>query len=99
MTCAFWRRPTAQAAPGRHRLLRPPGSDARLAASAASIGGLDGIVFTGGIGENSVRICEAVLEDMHWIGVNLDRRREHASAQVIIATKDFECRGLRHQNG
>ena len=52
---------------------------------AASIGGLDGIVFTGGIGENSVRIREAVLSDMHWIGVKLDRDANNASAQVISA--------------
>ena len=65
---------------------------------AATIGGLDAIVFTGGIGENSVRIREAVLSDMHWIGVKLDRDANNTSAQVISA-EDSECRGLRHQNG
>ncbi|MGO9428189.1 hypothetical protein [Rhodoblastus sp.] len=54
---------------------------------AATIGGLDAIVFTGGIGENSVRIREAVLSDMHWIGVKLDRDANNMSAQVI-STKD-----------
>jgi acetate kinase len=52
---------------------------------AATIGGLDAIVFTGGIGENSARVREAVLSDMHWIGVKLDRDANNASAQVISA--------------
>jgi acetate kinase len=51
----------------------------------ATIGGLDAIVFTGGIGENSVRIRYAVLSDMHWIGVKLDRDANNTSAQVISA--------------
>ncbi len=52
---------------------------------AATIGGLDAIVFTGGIGENSVRIREAALSDMGWIGVDLDRNANSTGAQVISA--------------
>ena len=54
---------------------------------AAAIGGLDAIVFTGGIGENSARIREAVLSDMGWIGVDLDRNANNAGAQVISAAE------------
>jgi acetate kinase len=54
---------------------------------AAAIGGLDAIVFTGGIGENSVRIREAVLSDMHWLGVDLDRNANNMGAQVISAAE------------
>jgi acetate kinase len=50
---------------------------------AATIGGLDAIVFTGGIGENAVKIRESVLSDMGWIGVELDRKANGQNAQII----------------
>jgi acetate kinase len=39
---------------------------------AAALGGLDAIVFTGGIGENSAAIRERVCRDAAWLGVELD---------------------------
>ena len=39
---------------------------------AAALGGLDAIVFTGGIGENAVAIRERVCRDAAWLGVELD---------------------------
>ena len=38
---------------------------------AALLGGVDVIVFTGGIGENSERIRANVCRDMEWAGVEL----------------------------
>ena len=38
----------------------------------AALGGVDAIVFTGGIGENSVPIREGVCRDASWLGVKLD---------------------------
>ena len=38
----------------------------------AALGGLDALVFTGGIGENSDQIRERVCRDAAWIGVELD---------------------------
>jgi acetate kinase len=38
----------------------------------AALGGLDAIVFTGGIGENSSDIRERVCHDAGWLGVELD---------------------------
>jgi acetate kinase len=38
----------------------------------AALGGLDAIVFTGGIGENSAAIRERVCRDAAWLGVELD---------------------------
>src|SRR5499425_112652 len=43
-----------------------------LGSLAAALGGLDAIVFTGGIGENAVRIRERVCKDAAWLGVELD---------------------------
>ena len=39
---------------------------------AAALGGLDAIVFTGGIGENSAIIRERICRDAAWLGVDLD---------------------------
>jgi len=50
---------------------------------ATTIGGIDAIVFTGGIGENSVHIREAALSDMGWIGIDIDISANKKGAQVI----------------
>ncbi|MDC7787501.1 acetate/propionate family kinase [Rhodoplanes sp. TEM] len=39
---------------------------------AAALGGLDGVVFTAGIGENSARLRAAVAERLAWLGAVLD---------------------------
>jgi len=43
-----------------------------VGAMAASMGGLDALVFTAGIGENSPRIREMIAERLAWLGVKLD---------------------------
>jgi acetate kinase len=43
-----------------------------LGSLAAALGGLDAIVFTGGIGENSADVRELVCRDAAWLGVQLD---------------------------
>ena len=41
----------------------------------AALGGVDGIAFGGGVGENAPLIREKILENMRWSGIDLDRRR------------------------
>jgi acetate kinase len=43
-----------------------------LGSLAAALGGLDAIVFTAGIGENSRSLRERVCRDAAWLGVDLD---------------------------
>jgi len=43
-----------------------------LGALAAVLGGLDALVFTAGIGENSARIRQLVCEKARWLGIELD---------------------------
>ena len=50
---------------------------------AAALDGLDAIVFTGGIGENSPRTRGEVLTGMEWLGVHLDKAANAANAQRI----------------
>jgi acetate kinase len=43
-----------------------------LGALAATMGGIDGLVFTGGIGANAHEIRERVCQNAAWLGVRLD---------------------------
>jgi acetate kinase len=43
-----------------------------IAAAATALGGLDGIVFTAGIGENSSVVRQRVIERLAWLGASLD---------------------------
>lgn len=43
-----------------------------IGAYAAVLGGLDGIVFGGGVGEHAPQVRAAVLTDMEWLGIHLD---------------------------
>lgn len=49
-----------------------------IGALAAVLGGLTGLVFTGGIGENSAVIRERICQHLGFLGVSLDRCRNEA---------------------
>jgi acetate kinase len=53
----------------------------------AALGGLDAIVFTAGIGENSAAIRARVLEDAAWLGVEADSRANAQGGPRISATR------------
>ena len=64
-----------------------------LGSLAAALGGLDAIVFTGGIGENSAEIRERVCRDAAWLGVMLDAAANR-SGGPRISTAASRDRGL-----
>jgi acetate kinase len=43
-----------------------------IGALAAVLGGIDGLVFTAGIGENSPEVRRRICEACSWLGVQLD---------------------------
>jgi acetate kinase len=45
-----------------------------LGSLSAALGGLDALVFTGGIGEHAIPIRERVIEAAGWLGLLLDRK-------------------------
>ncbi len=49
-----------------------------LGALAASLGGLDTLVFTGGIGENSAQVRAGVCASSEWLGLSIDPARNMA---------------------
>lgn len=46
-----------------------------VASMAAAINGLDALVFTGGVGENSVRVRTSAAEGLDFLGVKVDSAR------------------------
>jgi len=50
-----------------------------IGAPAAALGGLDGIIFTAGVGENAAPARSAICRACGWLGLELDEaaNREH----------------------
>ena len=73
-----------------------------IGAYAAAMGGLDGIVFTGGIGENDARVRAESVASLGFLGVRLDEGRnaahgprisaDDASVEVLVVPTDEERR-------
>jgi acetate kinase len=60
-----------------------------LGSLAAALGGLDAIIFTAGIGENSRTLRERVCSDAAWLGVELDgeANKRHAARISTAASR------------
>lgn len=59
----------------------------QIGAMAASMGGLDALAFTGGIGEKDARIRTATAQQLGFIGVELDESTNHdAKADTNISS-------------
>jgi len=69
-----------------------------IGSAVAATGGLDALVFTGGIGENATPVRAAVVESLGWLGLHLDDvangrhaptiTRGHPSAHVIATDEE-----------
>lgn len=60
-----------------------------LGSLSAALGGLDGIVFTAGIGENAAGLRQRVCEDATWLGVKVDRDANDAN-EYRISPRDSD---------
>jgi acetate kinase len=73
----------------------------QIGALAATLGGLDALVFTAGIGENAAPIRAAILARLAWLGVDLDETanaagyprltREGSRARAWVIPTDEEA--------
>jgi acetate kinase len=50
---------------------------------AAALGGLDTVVFAGGIGENAALIRERICDGLGFLGIELDQKRNAKNASLI----------------
>jgi acetate kinase len=57
-----------------------------LGSLAAALGGLDALVFTGGIGEHAAEIRARVCRDAAWLGITLDDKANAAGSPRISAS-------------
>ncbi len=64
---------------------------AEIAAMAAALGGLDALVFTGGVGERSAAVRALAVEGIRFLGVELDETRNDAA----IADCEISAAGSR----
>ncbi|MEL6946931.1 MAG: acetate/propionate family kinase [Pseudomonadota bacterium] len=58
-----------------------------IGAMTAILGGLDAVVFTGGIGENAFQIRQRVCQNMTFLGLELDAARNRHNAEVISSDR------------
>jgi acetate kinase len=59
-----------------------------LGAFAAALGGLDTLVFAGGIGENAPPVRTRICEDLGFLGIELDRDGNAKNAPLISSKTD-----------
>jgi acetate kinase len=62
-----------------HRLRR------EIAAMAAAMNGLDALVFTGGVGENSPRVRAAAVAGLEFLGVSIDPAQDGVTSDADIS--------------
>jgi acetate kinase len=77
-----------------------------LGSLCASLGGLDALVFTAGVGENDIEVRERICQDAAWLGVELDVEanrtggprisREGSAPTAWVIPTDEEAMIARH---
>ena len=90
----------SETSPDMHDLLEHEAQDERAAeavalfcyqvkkwigAFAAALGGLDTLVFAGGIGENAPMVRDRICDGLGFLGIELEEKRNAANAGVISA--------------
>jgi acetate kinase len=69
-----------------------------LGALAAALGGLDTLVFTGGIGENTSAVRGCICDGLGFLGIRLDPDRNDANAPVISRDDSLVNVRVMHTN-
>ena len=56
---------------------------------AAAMGGLDLLIFTGGIGENGCNVRENICRDLEFLGIEFDRQKnDGVRSKEVVVSKD-----------
>ena len=58
-----------------------------IGAYAAEMGGMDAVIFMGGIGENSKLVRKMVCDNMEFLGITVDPALNERNAEIISAGK------------
>jgi acetate kinase len=65
---------------------------------AAVLGGLDTLVFSGGIGENAPKIRGRICDGMKFLGIELDETKNVKNASIISTGTSHVCVRVIHTN-
>jgi len=67
-----------------------------IGAYSAALGGLDVLVFTGGVGENSKRVRKITCENMDYLGISIDieKNTKVSGTETDISTDNSKVRTL-----
>lgn len=60
----------------------------RIGSGAASMGGIDGVIFTAGVGENSPMIRARIMEDLGFLGLHIDAEKNNTREEAIVSRDD-----------
>jgi acetate kinase len=60
----------------------------KIGAYSAAMGGVDVIVFTAGVGENSFETRRDILEGFEYLGIKLDSERNNVMGETALITTD-----------
>ena len=61
----------------------------RIGSSAAAMGGVDAVVFTAGVGENSASLRAEIMEGLEFLGLKLDpKKNDVRGKEAILSTDD-----------
>lgn len=61
----------------------------RIGSAAAAMGGLDAVVFTAGIGENSADLRMQIMEGLDFLGLKMDPEKNKVRGkETIVSTED-----------
>ena len=67
-----------------------------IGAYAAALNGVDTLIFTAGLGENSSAIREAICEDLEFLGIKIDKAKNkelnHPSDIVEVQAADSKVK-------
>lgn len=55
---------------------------------AAAMGGVDAIVFTAGVGENSPELRESILDGLEFLGAKLDKEKNNVRGVEAVVSSD-----------
>jgi acetate kinase len=69
-----------------------------LGALVSVLGGIDTLVFTGGIGEHAAEVRRRICSDLAFLGIRLEPARNDASARIISEVTSPVAVRVMHTN-
>lgn len=70
----------------------------RIGSYVAALGGVETIVFTGGMGENSPRIRARICFDLEFLGIVIDESKNNSSEEIISDASSRVLVRVMHTN-